>query len=337
MTAPSSVASRPAPAELRDLADQFRQAAERALGEDALREVAERVARFGESATLELPAGDDVRTRLPAAVAALKALKQRLADDGAPADPTADGAPDGKTGDTYALERIVLLRAAVAAAGRVPTLPVDDGVRRLFFDEFRIFAAPSARQRPLLKLGTATFRAACELARLVRFPAGQYHWDVSGLSRRMLLKVPPLELPRVLYFLARRMRGVAPAFFPHVNGFRRNPFVWVEAESNRSFHRMARALALQPQMLGLVTHAWLHDPDLHVVSPHLAWINRVFLDNGGLVVANGSAARDKAVLANNAARKQAVEDGQYRPRYGLVLWPRAAMLDWAARHPEFAD
>ena len=239
--------------------------------------------------------------------------------------------------DDIALERLVLLRAARAALPRVPAQPVDAGVQRLTYEEFTTFAQPRARQRPLFRLGTASFRAACELVAMVRFPAGQYHWDVTGLSRRMLLDVPARDLPRTLTSLAFRMRGFAPAFFPHVNAWRRNPFVWLEVESNRSFHRMARALARQPQVRGVVTRAWLHDPALPTVSPHLAWVNRVIEENGGLVVANGSAADDPNVRENNASREAAVEAGRYQPRYGLVLWPRAAMLAWAARHPEFDD
>lgn len=276
------------------------------------------------AALATLHAGPRLGVRLDAALSALATLKVRLSAEGA-------------LPDDIALERLALLRAAHASLDRVPSLPVDPGVQRLFYEEFTIYAESKPRQRPLLALGTASFRAACQVVALVRFPAGQYHWDVSGLSRRMLLHVAPRELPRVLGMLAFRMRGIAPTLFPHVNAFRRNPFVWIEAESNRSFHRMARALALQPQLRGLVTRAWFHDPDLGRVSPHLAWVNRVVLENGGLVVANGSAAGDPDVSTNNAAREHAVARGDYRPRYGLVLWPRAAMLDWAARHPEFAD
>jgi hypothetical protein len=265
------------------------------------------------------------------AVAALHTVKSQLRDAGA-----APELAEVATADTT-LERLVLLRAARDAIPRVPSLLVDAGVQRLFYEEFRVFAEPRPRQRPLFAVGTATFHAACALVALARFPAGQYHWDVSGLSRRMLLDVPRRDLPRVLAVLALRMRGLAPAFFPHVNAWRRNPFVWIEAESNRAFHRMARALTRQPHVRGLVTRAWFHDPGLGSVSPHLAWTNRVFEENGGIVVANGAADDDPDVRANNATRQQAVEAGRYRPRYGLVLWPRAAMLDWAARHPEFAD
>lgn len=246
----------------------------------------------------------------------------------------------GRTGalvSDVALERWLLLRMAGASLERVAALPVSPDVQRLFLEEFTLYAAPDKRRSPLLALGTPTFRAACEVASLARFPAGQLHWDVSGLERRALLRVPTAQLPRVLTFVAARMRGFGPAYFSHVNGLRRNPFVWVETESNKSYYRMARSLERQPEMLGLVTRAWFHDPDLEATSPHLAWTNRVFTENGGIVVANGKAESDAGFLANNTDRQAAYERGEYRPKYGLVLWPRAAMIAWANRHPELAD
>lgn len=239
--------------------------------------------------------------------------------------------------DEIPLERFLLAETARAALDRIASLPVIDSVRQLLLDEMCLYASPDARRRPMLHRDTESFRAACEVVRLRRFPAGQYHWDVSGFSRKHLRHVSIRDLPGFLLFLARRMKGRGPAFFPHVNGFRRNPYVWLEAESNRSLHRMATSLALQPAIVGLVTRAWLHDPWLGETSPHLAWINRVFVENGGLVVANGPAGTDAGFLANNAARQKSFEEGSYRPQYGIVLWPRAAMLEWAARSPEFAS
>lgn len=246
-------------------------------------------------------------------------------------------AAEGALPPEQGLERRVLCLIALAALDRLPTLPVDDGVRRLLLEEFRLYAAPDARRAPLFAAPTPTFSAALQTATLVRFPAGQLHWDVSGLERRTLLRAPCRDLPRLLAFVGLRMRGFGPAFFSHVNGLRKNRFIWLEKESNRSYHRMARALALQPHMKGLVIRAWFHDPQLVETSPHLAWTNTVFVENGGLVVANGDAGADAGFLANNASRRAAYERGEYRPQYGVVLWPRAAMISWAAAHPELAD
>jgi hypothetical protein len=37
----------------------------------------------------------------------------------------------------------------------------------------------------------------------------------------------------------------------------------------------------------------------------------------------------------DAKRKELYDRGEFRPVLTAVLWPRAAVLDWARRHPEF--
>ena len=233
-------------------------------------------------------------------------------------------------------ERSVLLRSARASLGEVPRLPLTRSVKEMFYDEFVLCAAPDARRAPLLELGTSTFRAMCEVVSLARFPAGQLHWNTSGLPRSMLVDVRRRDLAGVLFFVANKMRGFAPAAFTHVNELRRNRFIWLEEESNRSYHRIARSLEHQPESRGLVTRAWFHDPDLGRVSPHLAWTNRVIVENGGIVVRAGTPDLND-VFANNSARRDAYERGSYRPQFGLVLWPRAELIEWARRNPQYAD
>jgi len=294
-----------------------------ALAADDLREVARAVAGAG--------VAEDDGARLVAGFATdpwardtLTALKRRLHDAGALPSATA-------------LERLLLLRAMRTHLDRVRAVRVSPAVHRLFYEEFSLCARPDARRAPLFALGLPTFSATCEVATLARFPAGQLHWNVSGLPRRTLAEVSPARLPRVLWFVLARMRGFAPAFFSHANGLRRNRFIWVEEESNRSYHRMAASLELQPATVGLVTSSWFHDPEVATTSPHLAWTNRVIVENGGLVVRLGEAPADAGFLDNNESRRAAYEAGTYRPHLGLVLWPRDAMIDWARRNPQYAD
>ena len=72
---------------------------------------------------------------------------------------------------------------------------------------------------------------------------------------------------------------------------------------------MAWCMRLQPKILGLVTRSWFHDPSIAQASPHLEWVNRVILENGGRVVRNRSAGTDSGFLENNGARRAAYEAG----------------------------
>lgn len=96
-------------------------------------------------------------------------------------------------------------------------------------------------------------------------------------------------------------------------------------------------MALQPEIKGLITASWLHSPDTFAVSPHLKWLNDVFLQNGGYVFPLGPADIDGGVLHRSPERQQAYEAGTFKPTEALVIWPRQAMLAWAAGHEELRD
>ncbi len=233
-----------------------------------------------------------------------------------------------------AFERVLLLRRASAALQEIPGLPVGDGVKHAFCDEFRFVARPP--QRASFDVSRGSFVSLCEVATLRRFPAGQFHFARSGLPRSWVLKVKGRQRLVLLYWIARRLGGVAPVFFPHLNPNRENRRL-IELEANRSYYRMAQSLAQQPDVRGIVASSWLRSPDTFKVSPHLAWMNATMLANGGLVVIMGPADPNEGVLAKSAERRAQYEAGTFRPTTGLAIWPRDAVLAWAARHPELGQ
>jgi hypothetical protein len=233
------------------------------------------------------------------------------------------------------LERLLLLRGALQALPRVPLLPVSEDVQRLFCEGFDYIAAPPPGAS--FDAARASFVAMSKLVTLRRFPAGQFHWEMSGLPRSWLLKVSGRERIRLLFWLATRLKGRAPVFFLHLNAQRRNRYLLTEREADKSYFRMAQSMALQPGVKGLVASSWLNSPDTFAVSPHLSWMNRTFVENGALAVTMGPADPNSGVLARSPERKRAFEAGTFRPTLGLVIWPRDAMLAWAASHPELGN
>jgi len=232
-------------------------------------------------------------------------------------------------------ERLLLMRQQLKALPQIAPLPVSEDVKRLFCEEFQYVATPP--RGAVFDAARGSFVALCEVATLRRFPAGQLHWNLSGLPRSWLLKVRGRARLTLLAWVAGRLRGFRPVFFPHLNAHRKSRWILTEQESNRSYYRMAQSMIHQPGVKGLVASSWLHSPDTFAVSPHLAWMNRTFLENGGLVVIMGPADPDCGVLSRSPERKKLYDEGTFKPTTGLVIWPRAAMLDWAARHPELAD
>ena len=193
-------------------------------------------------------------------------------------------------------------------------------------------------QRLIDEIATRTPGTArrARIATLSRFPAGQLDWEVSGIPRSWLAKVPRRSVPRLVSSILVELGGFQPAFFSHINPNRRNQGILLERESLRAYHRMARSMERQPGIKGLITASWLHSPDTFAVSPHLAWLNKVFLENGGHVLPLGPADVDSGVLHRSPERQQAYDAGTFKPTEGLVIWPRAAMLRWAAGTQEMA-
>lgn len=251
-------------------------------------------------------------------------------------DLSARVAKRGVSIEQASFERVLLLTASLESLARLPSVPVCDAVKALFCEEVALWTRLDADAADEFRVGTSRFEAACKTASLRRFPAGQFDWEVGGLPLSYLLRVSPLSLPRALYVAAARLKGRAPIFFAHL-GYRRRGAPLSEVEANKSYYRMARSLEQQPAVKGLVASSWLRSPDTGKVSPHLAWLNRVFEENGGFVAVMGPADPESGVLLRSATRRRLYERGEFKPTTGLVIWPRDAMIRWAAAHPELDD
>jgi hypothetical protein len=305
---------------LAPLTEHTRRALEASLASPALLDVA---------AALHRHHADRACERIVASITTSNGLQRQLT--ALKAD-LAAGEPAYAAGS---FERLLIMREQLKALPRLASLPVSDDVKRLFCEECQYVAAPP--RGAVFDAVRGSFVALCEVATLRRFPAGQLHWNVSGLPRSWLLKVRGRARLTLLAWVATRLRGFRPVFFPHLNAHRKSRWVLTEQESNRSYYRMAQSMMHQPDVKGLVASSWLHSPDTFAVSPHLSWMNQTFLDNGGLVVIMGPADPDCGVLSRSPERKKLYEAGLFKPTTGLILWPRRDMLAWAVRHPELAQ
>src|SRR5262249_20293468 len=177
------------------------------------------------------------------------------------------------------------------------------------------------------------FVALCKIATLRRFPAGQFDWERSGLPRSWVPRVRPAsELARLLSIVAVQWRAFGPAFFIHLAVAHR-VYALLERDALKSYYRMAQSMALQPEVNGLIASSWLHSPDTFAVSPHLAWLNRVFAEHGAVVATMGPASPDCGALTRSVERQKAFAEGRFKPTLGLIVWRRRDLLAWAERHP----
>ncbi len=240
----------------------------------------------------------------------------------------------GPQEETGVLERALLLRAAVAALALIPALPVDDSVKHLFCKEFAFYAHPAGFARDNFSLERPVYAVMAKITVLERFPAGASHWEISGFPRSWLARVAPRQMVRTYRFLALEMRGFQPYFVGHLAGTRHGLPCLMEREFRVGFYRSALAIERQPAIRGMMAGSWLHSRETHRVSPHLAFLNRPYLEAGGIYSDIGPALPGDGFLAGSPERAELYHSGEYRPTFGVVMVTRAQAIAWRRANPE---
>ena len=105
-----------------------------------------------------------------------------------------------------------------------------------------------------------------------------------------------------------------------------NPAGW-----ERCYELVAELLAPRPEFLGMVGGSWFYDPALAGISPRLAYLADTPINGGAFRVRLGASAEDaELATATSQSRRALVEAGTYVPTRWLLIWPRKALLAWAA-------
>lgn len=236
-------------------------------------------------------------------------------------------AVEGIDGGSDVVERALLARAFREFSAPLADAPVCDSVKSLWLSEARRLTQTGSRTP--LPAGSAYFTAAAKTATLRRFPSGPLDWETSGLPRSWLLKMKVADALRTVRMLAGE-GGIRPYFFTHVALPPHNRALLVEKEVMRSYHRMAKSLELQPSIKGIMTAAWFYQPRALKENPHLAPLNRPFLEWGGLIASLGDPRREAT-----SQRSAGYSGREHEYGVALALWARKSVLAWAREHPEF--
>jgi hypothetical protein len=158
------------------------------------------------------------------------------------------------------------------------------------------------------------------------------------VPRSWFAKIPPRNIASAVRFILLEFGGIKPAFHVHVAHPPRNRSLILKKEVRKSYYRMARSLALQPEIKGIMCASWFHDPDALKDTPTLAWINEPYPEWGGRIVTTlGPAPVESGFLKFNPDRREQFERGELKLMTTLAMWPRKAALAWAEAHPELDD
>jgi hypothetical protein len=310
------------PAPVRDKIDETRESLNQALVDPSFSDIGERLRRVlanRQSSADVLRSVISIRNGASRSLAITSALGPELTSE------LESGA---------LVQRYLLVQTALSTVRQIDQLTVHPAVKRLICSEFQFFCRTAARDSDLFKLDSYSFWASCKIALLKRFPAGQYHWELSGFPRSFFFKLPPRAMPRVAYFIAAHMKGFAPCIEPHMPA---RSVLILERESNKAWYRMARSVEADLRINGLVAFSWLYSPDTFKASPHLSFINKPFVESGGLITTMGEADKNSGFLTGSEHRKKLYESGEFKPTHGVVLWSRQQMIRWAHAHPELED
>ena len=243
----------------------------------------------------------------------------------------------GITVEDDSLERVFLRYACEHALARVPSLRVHDAVKALMTRDLETHLKPRKPSDPSVDVDSYPFSVAFDMASFHRFPAGPLDWTISGMPRSWFAKIPVKDLPRSVYFIAAKMRGTKPAFYTHVAPPPRKRAMVIDKEVRKAYYRMAKSLALQPEMIGIMTASWLNDPAMLKEMPQLAAVNEPYTHLGGFITTVGPAHPTSGFLERSPERQKRYDEGTLRPMLGLAMWPRANAIRWAEEHPEFED
>lgn len=100
---------------------------------------------------------------------------------------------------------------------------------------------------------------------------------------------------------------------------------------DRAWLAMAGILEKYPGLVGGIGSSWFYDPPLSKISPRLAYLRETPLKNGAFMIHQGPGEiHTQRAGATSPTRRALIEAGEYTPRSWLMVWPRRALLKWAA-------
>ncbi len=236
-----------------------------------------------------------------------------------------------------AIERYALLQAFQITLPRLSSLPVPDAVKSLFHKLCIQIATGERRWRSQSDEISEHYAEAVMMATLRYFFAGELSFEIGKVARSWLAKTHPFDLPQLLMEIVEKYEGFGPFIRPHICRWRRNTFCLQKHQYERSLWLIAKTVAMQPAIKGLLTDSWLYSTEVGETSPHLAWFRDFYAERGGFIVEMELADPNAGFLVGSTARRRLYAEKKFHPRQTIILWSRERMLEWAAAHPELGE
>jgi hypothetical protein len=167
------------------------------------------------------------------------------------------------------------------------------------------------------------------ICRLKLYPCGPQLLDeLSGIPRRLLLKGGVRQCLEGIALHGWRRNGFKPYYELHMHAPLRAAFTsdgW-----NACYCRIAELLKLNREIRGVMSTSWWYDPKVETISPKLAYLRKVPLENGArifFVDLDGAGA--SGAVRMSETRRKLYESGHYVPALYLMAWARKELISWA--------
>lgn len=155
---------------------------------------------------------------------------------------------------------------------------------------------------------------------------GAWVIELSGISRRFLLKLKLTDLIKNFLFLL-RLKGFHPFFQIHT--VFNLTHLFNEKEREVGYRNIALLLEQNRQVKGLFASSWLYDPELGKVSPRLKYLASTPTANGARCFLVGSSKADtNGALLKSSTRRRLFAQGKYTPTAYIKIWPRKDLIHW---------
>lgn len=163
-------------------------------------------------------------------------------------------------------------------------------------------------------------------------PAGVRKLEITKLPfKKFIFKNGIQQFLKTIRLIFFDLKGYKPLFMGHLDNHDPN----LMAEFNRQgwirhYQLIADLLQNKPDILGVYGESWFYDPYLKKISPELAYIREIAVNNGAQIFHIGTSQRAiKRATYLSPIRKKLYREGKYSPTNYLVVWGRKKLLDWA--------
>ena len=230
-----------------------------------------------------------------------------------------------------------LLLVELISRNTVEKQGLPDTIKQLYYKNFnRILAniASRSEETGFYLYPNEKFFKELDVCTGTMIPAGAEKIVTAICPKRFLLKQGPWQFFKGLGFIIFSLRGFSPLVYnmhmdshdPHLMQ-EYNPEGW-----HRFYVNVARLMELKKEIKGIYGVGWLFDPKLEEISPRLAYLRKIVVDNGGKLFYIGPTENARIdALAKSTTRRKLYEEGKYTPTDYMVFWPRRALIKWAKR------